>query len=201
MTLPLDPISLADIAAAQNTRDTSLTNLGTSRTLAQKDYGYNATYDQNGLVASLAQDPNNPYSKASLLQLSHDNHLAVNKQNFANRGQYYSGSFGVAQSLEDQNFSQGNAGLRNAFINFIARNQGGINAANSKYTTDYGSALAGNVTRAAANDTGQGGEVPAAAPVPVGNSPIPAGGVASSFKQAARAQFKKKPLSFGWGGR
>jgi hypothetical protein len=45
MTLPLDPISLADIAVAQNTRDTTLIGLGTQRTQTAQQYGYTPTYD------------------------------------------------------------------------------------------------------------------------------------------------------------
>ncbi len=173
MTLPLDPQSLADIAAAQNTRDTNLTNLGTSRTLAAKEYGYTPTFDQNGYVQALAQDPNNPYAKAGLLKQSYDNRLATNKQNFASRGQYYAGSFGVAQSLADQDFTKNSSNLQNAFINFIARNQGSINAANSNYTSAYGQALAGAASRAAQNDTGQGEAPPPEAPAPAAGPAAP----------------------------
>ncbi len=180
MTLPLDPQSLADIAAAQTTRDTKITDLGTSRTLAASEYGYTPTYDANGYVQALAMDPNNPNAKAGLLKQSYDNRLAINKQNFANRGQQYAGSFGVAQSLADQDFTKNSSNLQRTFIAFIARNQGGINAATTGYESAYGQALAGNVTRAAANDTGQG--APEAAP-----EAAPAAGPAAPFNSTGFA--------------
>jgi hypothetical protein len=154
MALPVDPIYESAVAGAQNTRDTTLAGLGTQRTLGASQYGYTPTYDANGMVRALAVDPNSPYSRAALLKQSYDQNLARSKQSMASRGQLYAGAYGVAQSLEDQKFGAQSNNLQNAFINFIAANQGAINNTNTNYTNALGSAVGDRAARAAANDTG-----------------------------------------------
>jgi hypothetical protein len=163
VTLPVDPIYESAVAGAQNTRDTTLAGLGTQRTLGASQYGYTPTYDANGMVKALAVDPNNPYSKAALLKQTYDQNLAKSKQSMASRGQLYAGAYGVAQSLEDQKFGAQSNNLQNAFINFIAANQGAINNVNTNYTNALGGAAGDRAARAAANDTGANAPGPAAA--------------------------------------
>lgn len=164
-----DPLYLADIGTANKQKETTLANLGTQRTLAATDYGYNPTYDEHGLVKSLAVDPNNPYSKAALLTKSYQDNLRRNQGSFASRGQLYAGSLGVAQSLEDQNFSQGSNSLTNAFIRFIATNQGQINQANTDWTGAIARAEGEGAYRAS-----QAEPAPAPAPSGGGAAPTPA---------------------------
>ena len=156
MTLPTDPIYLNDVANADRQRTDTLAGLGQQRTQELSQYGYTPTYDANGFVKALALDPNNPYAKSALLLKSYQEGLKKNTQNFANRGQLYAGSYGVAQSLADQGYNQGSNTLQNAVINFIARNQGQINAANTGHTTALTNAQSAALQRAIAADTGAG---------------------------------------------
>ncbi len=172
MTLPTDPIYLNDIANAQRERDTTLAGLGQQRTATALEYGYTPTYDENGFVKALAIDPNDPYAKAAVMQKSYEDNLRNTKQSFASRGQLYSGALGVGQSINDQNYAQGSSNLQNSFINFIARNQGAINAANTGLTNASANALSGAVERASAADTGSNAPGPAAPAAPAMN-PLP----------------------------
>ena len=131
-------------------------------------YGYTPTYDANGLVQSVAVDPNNPYSKANLLTQSYKEGQTANRNSFAGRGQLYAGSLNAAQGRATQGYNIGSNNLQNSFIDFIANNQQALgNAANNYNTTvggEYGNALGRYVPP----------EAPQAAPAPA--PPAPAQG-------------------------
>jgi hypothetical protein len=70
------------------------------------DYGYNP----DGSVNTA-----NPYSRAALFQLAHENHARGNTNNFANQGQLYAGSLINAQALNDSSYAQQDAANRLAY--------------------------------------------------------------------------------------
>jgi hypothetical protein len=161
--LPVDPIFSNDIGTAQRTHDTTVSGLLTQRANTASVYGYTPTYDEQGLIRSLAVDPNSPYAKAALLRKSHTENRARTLNSMASRGQLYSGALGVGQGINDENYQQGSNALQTAFINFIANNQGQINSANTGYANDLAGADSARVSRAVANDTGESGSAAPAA--------------------------------------
>lgn len=168
--VPIDPIYSNDLGIAQRTHDTTVSGLYTQRANTAADYGYTPTYDEQGLIRSLAVDPNNPYAKANLLKKSYTESRARNLNSFASRGQLYAGSLGVAQNIADEGYQQGSNALQSAFTRFIANNQGQINATNTDYANALASADSQRVARASANDTGETAPPPPA-PAAVGNIP------------------------------
>jgi hypothetical protein len=152
--LPVDPIFSNDIGTAQRTHDTTVSGLLTQRANTVAQYGYTPTYDEQGLIRSLAVDPNNPYAKANLLRKSYTENRARTLNSFASRGQLYAGSLGVGQGINDENYQQGSNALQSAFIDFIARNQGQINTTNTNYANAGAAADSARVARASENDTG-----------------------------------------------
>jgi hypothetical protein len=155
--LPIDPIFSNDIGTAQRTHDTSVSGLLTQRANTAAAYGYTPTYDEQGLIRSLAVDPNNPYAKANLLKKSYTENRANTLNSMASRGQLYSGALGVGQGINDENYQQGSNALQTSFINFIANNQGQITGANTNYANALAGADSERVSRAVANDTGDSG--------------------------------------------
>jgi len=162
----VDPIFSNDIGSAQLTHDTTISQLNVQRANTAAEYGYTPTYDEQGLIRSLAVDPNNPYAKANLLKKSYTENRAGTLNNMASRGQLYAGPLGVAQGINDSNYQQGSNALQNAFIHFIANNQGQINATNTDWENAKVAADSARIARAVANDTGEngGGAAPAAGP-------------------------------------
>jgi hypothetical protein len=155
--LPVDPIFSNDIGSAQRTHDTTVSGLYTQRANTAAAYGYTPTYDEQGLIRSLAVDPNNPYAKANLLKKSYTENRASTLNSMASRGQLYSGALGVGQGINDENYQQGSNALQTSFINFIANNQGQITSANTNYANALAGADSERVSRAVANDTGDSG--------------------------------------------
>jgi hypothetical protein len=152
--LPVDPIFSNDIGTAQRTHDTTVSGLLTQRANTASAYGYTPTYDEQGLIRSLAVDPNNPYAKANLLRKSHTENRARTLGSMASRGQLYSGALGVGQGINDENYQQGSDALQKSFIDFIARNQGQITGANTNYANALAGADSERVSRAVAADQG-----------------------------------------------
>jgi len=187
--LPVDPIFSNDLGSAQRTHDSTISQLNVQRANTAAEYGYTPTYDEKGLIRSLAVDPNNPYAKANLLKKSYTENRAGTLNNMASRGQLYAGSLGVAQGINDSNYQQGSNALQNAFINFIAQNQGQINTTHTNYANALAAADSERVARAVANDTGDYGTPPPPAP-----SPSPARAPVKSS-----TPYKKKPGSKGLG--
>jgi hypothetical protein len=155
--LPVDPIFSNDIGTAQRTHDTSVSGLLTQRANTAAAYGYTPTYDEQGLIRSLAVDPNSPYAKANLLRKSHTENRARTLNSMASRGQLYAGALGVGQGINDENYQQSSDALQKSFIDFIARNQGQINQTNTDYANSLAGADSERVARAVANDTGESG--------------------------------------------
>lgn len=80
-----------------------------------------AAYQQGNLGFDLGYNPGgtintaNPYSRAALLQLSHEHDLAGANTSYAAQGQLYSGAYGRAKAGADRNYGQAEAANRTAF--------------------------------------------------------------------------------------
>jgi hypothetical protein len=131
---PVDPAYDQQAAALKNSFNGSLADLDAQRTQTLLDYGYTGKFDDKGsLVAdSLAFDPNNPFSKAALLQRHYQNAQRGNSTSYAARGQLYAGSLQNAiketdhqRDLSDDSLKKSlNATLVN---NLIQRRTAGTN--------------------------------------------------------------------------
>lgn len=75
------------------------------------DYGYRVDPTTGQLVA----DASNPYSRAAMYQLAHDNSARGNTNSFAAQGQLYSGALTNAQSLNDQALTRNDAANKLAY--------------------------------------------------------------------------------------
>jgi len=186
----VDPIFSNDLGTAQRNHDSTIAGLLTQRANTAAQYGYKPTYDEQGLIRSLAVDPNNPYAKANLLKKSYTENRARTTNSMASRGQLYAGSLGVAQGINDQGYQQGSNALQNAFINFIASNQGQINSTNTNYANALAAADSERVARASQNDTGE--------TAPPAQTPAQYAAQANPHVGSSKP-YKKKPGSKGLG--
>jgi hypothetical protein len=146
--LPVDPVYDKQIAGYGQTRDNTISGLEGQKTSTLADYGYGATYDANGNVASLTVDPNNPYSRAAQLKKSYDQAKTGTTNGLAARGQLYSGAMTNAQNANDTGYSQGVNTLEKNLGQILASIIGGERTARTDYTTNEGTAYGDRVGRA-----------------------------------------------------
>jgi hypothetical protein len=80
-----------------------------------------AAYQQGNLGFDLGYNPDgtvntaNPYSRAALLQLSHEHDLAGANTSYAAQGQLYSGAYGRAKARADNGYAMNEAANRLAY--------------------------------------------------------------------------------------
>jgi hypothetical protein len=173
--LPVDPTYDAQIGAYTRTRDDTVAGLQGQRTSGLLSAGYNATYDANGNVASLAYDPNNPYSQAALARTVYQQSKTGTNNSMAARGQLYSGALTNAQNQNDTNFNVGENSRQTALTNFLNGITTGQTAAKNDYTTNFANAGADRLGRAPTNPNytptdANAGATPAPAAGPSGPS-------------------------------
>ena len=174
-----DPQYIAAAGNADQTLQTTLGGLLGNLTSGLTSYGYKATFDPNDpfKVTGLAYDPNNPYSKASLLRTSYANAQRKNTNSFAAAGQLYAGSLNNAQDIATNSFNVGNDAILKAVNNLIAgiggREQSAKTLAATNTTNAAGTAF-DRYTAAHQNDPAiPGTAAPASSPAPA--APRPAG--------------------------
>jgi hypothetical protein len=81
--------------------------------------GYTATYGADGLVQSLAYDPNNPYSQAALARTIYQQSKSGTTNSMAGRGLLYSSAINNAQNQNDTNFNVGEDSRQKGLIGFL----------------------------------------------------------------------------------
>lgn len=128
-----DPQYSLQVGNLQQAYTNAITPLQQQRQAQAARFGYTPTYDANGFVQSVSVDPTDPYSKANLMAESYHEAQKRNTNSFAGRGQLYAGSLQGAQDQSTKGYNIGSNNLQQAFIDFIAGNQGQINAAGDAY--------------------------------------------------------------------
>ena len=183
-----DPVYTQQTVGARQTYDTTVGGLNAERTRQAHLYGYTPTYDANGQVQSVQVDPTDPYSKANLLTQSYKEGQTSNRNQYAGRGQLYAGSLNAAQDRGTKGYNIGSNNLQNAFIDFIAGNQGQMNQAGATYNTTVQGAYGDAYGRYVPPDTST--PEATAAPAPT---------VAQGFTSDPTAQYNVFPTSDGKG--
>lgn len=146
--LPLDPQYDATEAGLRRTRDDTLAGLSGQRTQTLGAYGYSAQYNPDGSVASLAFDPNNPFSRAALARTRYQQSKTGTQNSMASRGSLYAGSLQQAQGINDTNFNQNEDQLQKQLGAALAGILGQERSAKSTYESGIGQAGADRITRA-----------------------------------------------------
>jgi hypothetical protein len=146
---PLPPDATYDqqVAAYGQRRDDTIAGYEGQKTSALADYGYGATYDADGNVASLTVDPNNPYSRAAQLKRSYDQSKTGTTNSLAARGQLYSGAMTNAQDANDRGYLQGQNDQQESLGAILAGIIGGERTARTDYQTNAAGAYGERVGR------------------------------------------------------
>jgi hypothetical protein len=166
--LPPDATYEQQIGALGRSRDDTLAQLAGQRTSTLADYGYNASFDGSGGVTGLTVDPNNPYSKAALLQKSYENAKRGTTTGLAAQGHLYSSSMTNEQNNNDTGYSTSKDNLEKNLGSILASILGQERATRTAYETDAAGAYGDRVGRASSNPTysptGTGAPAASAAP-------------------------------------
>jgi len=191
--LPPDPVYDADEAAARRTRDTTITDLGAERSRTNLDYGFT-----EGVGGTLAYDPTNPFSKASVLKKNYDIDRRSKAQSMAAGGNLYSGAFQNAQDAVNRGELQGSTALTSSLGRWLAGNTVDVANARTAYDTSVATA-AGN--RVARFDTNPLYNPPGASPdevtaaVKAGIAAAPVAAAPHPTKATASANAQKKVVN------
>jgi hypothetical protein len=133
--LPVDPLYDKTIAGLGKTRTDTLADITRRRTAGLSTSGYTATYGPDGLVQSLAYDPNNPYSQAALARTIYQQSKSGTTNRMAGRGLLYSSAVNNAQNQNDTNFNVGEDSRQKGLIGFLNGLTGQEKGANDAYDT------------------------------------------------------------------
>jgi hypothetical protein len=144
--LPPDATYDQAVALLQRQRDEGLASITANRQQGLSNYGF--TEGPNG---TLAVDPNNPFSQASLLKKSYDTNRRSTGQSMASGGQLYSGAFQNAQDLVNRNELQASDALQKAAASFLAKNTQAGKEAATNYEIAAGQAYGDRVGRFQSN--------------------------------------------------
>jgi hypothetical protein len=122
-TLPVDPLFTEEESTLGATKTSGLAAVTGERGRGLSEYGFTETEPGAGKeYGDLAFDPNNPFSRASLLKRTYD----VNRQGTGNqmgaRGQLYAGAYQTAQNQLNYNQLGAEDTLQNSLIAFLAGN-------------------------------------------------------------------------------
>lgn len=187
--LPPDASYDATVAGLQRTRDDTLAALSGQRTQTLGNYGYNAQYNPDGSVASVAFDPSNSFSRAALARTRYQQSKTGTQNSMAAHGNLYAGSLLSAQAQNDTNFNQQDDALQKQLGAALAAILGGERTAKSTYETGVGQAGADRITHA--------GDNPLYSPtLDQGGAP---GSSAAAPSVSKLPSYKKKPGSKGLG--
>lgn len=184
--LPVDAAYDDQIGGLQRRRDDDLAALGNAQTRTLSDYGYSATFDEKGGLTGLAVDPNNPFSRASLLRKSYQQSKARTQNSMAARGQLYAGALNRMQSSNDLGYARDDnqlqGGLRDVLLGLADRRR----QVNSDYELGAGQAMGDRVSRAV--------QSPLYQPAPsASGSATPTGSAAPAFTAKPGTDSKGNP--------
>lgn len=150
--MPPDAQLEADIFGLGRQRDVSLGNIGAGRVQGLAEYGYNeGAIDPTTGYGALSFDPNNPFSKASLLKRNYDTQRRTAAQSMGSTGGLYSGAFQTAQDVTNRNQLQDTDVLQKSLAAFLAQNTGQRAQAQVDYETGVGRAQGEAVGRFGTN--------------------------------------------------
>jgi hypothetical protein len=159
--LPPDASYDSIIASLQKTRDQGIAGLVGERTRTLSDYGF-----QEGPNGALTFDPNNPFSKASVMKQTYDTNRRSTGQSMGAGGQLYSGAYQNSQDLINRNQLQSEDALTKNIQGFLARNTQDQATTGTSYETAAGQAYGDRVGRFQTNplyDPATAASTPAAA--------------------------------------
>jgi len=164
LDLPVDPAYDAQIAALQRTKANTIAGLAAARTQGYANYGYTGTEQTDpvtGLISvtGLTFNPNDPFSKASLLKKTYDASRARSAESSAASGGLYSGAAQHAQDYGVRQQMQAEDALQKSLISFLGRNAQQQVQAGVDYETGAGQAYGDRVTRASTMTTDANGNL------------------------------------------
>jgi hypothetical protein len=152
--LPVDPIYDQQVAGVNQGYGDALAGLNQQQLATLADYGYTATFDDQGKVTGLTYDPSNPFSRAALLRKHYQQAKTGTTNSLAAHGQLYSGAMVNAQDANDRGYLQGEntlqSGLTGRLTGFAQRRR----EAGTRHEQDLSQAGAERVGRARDQDTG-----------------------------------------------
>jgi hypothetical protein len=183
--LPPDATYDSVIGSLQKTRDDTIAGLIGDRGRTLTDYGF-----KEGPNGALTFDPNNPFSKASVMKQTYDTNRRSTGQSMGAGGQLYSGAYQNSQDLINRNQLQSEDALTKNIQGFLTRNTQDQTAAGTSYETAAGQAYGDRVGRFQTNplyDPATAASTPAAA-TPV---PAAAAGAAKPASSAALEVWQK----------
>jgi hypothetical protein len=140
--LPVDATYDSEMGALGMTRDQGLAAATGERTRGLAEYGFTeSAFDPaTQTMGALAFDPNNPFSKASLLKKSYDTSRRSTGQSMGAGGQLYSGAYQNAQDLVNRDQLGGEDSLQKSLIGFLAGNSGQRTQAQTDFELGAGQA-------------------------------------------------------------
>jgi hypothetical protein len=144
LPLPVDSTYDSDIAGYDRTRRDTKTGLVGERDRGLKEYGFT----EDPTSKALAFDPNNPFSRASLLKKNYDVSRASTGQNMGSRGQLYAGAYQTAQDSINRGQLGDEDTLQKSLGAFLAGNTGAMTDADTLYENNAATADARRTLRA-----------------------------------------------------
>jgi hypothetical protein len=178
--LPVDANYDQTIALLQRQRDQQLATITAERARTLSDYGFQES--ANGM---LTFDPNNPFSKSSVMKKTYDTNRRSTAQSMGSGGQLYAGSFQNAQDLIGRNQLQSEDALQKNLQAFLARNAGQRAEAGTGYETAAAQAYGDRIGRFQSNplyDPASGADGTTSSTPPANAVPAAAGGRAPVTK-------------------
>lgn len=145
---PVDPVYDQQVGGLTRRRDDSYADIKGRQDRTLIDYGYNATFDANGVLTGLTVDPSNPFSRAALLQKSYQQNKAGNVNSYAAKGMYRSGALQNAQNQAEFNYQQGSDALQKQLTSSLAGYQSERANAGTDYEIGVGQAKGDSIGRA-----------------------------------------------------
>jgi hypothetical protein len=144
---PPDPIYDDEIAGLAKARDATVTNLGQGRQAELLGTGY--TEDAN--TGALAFDPNNPFSRASLLKRNYDVSRSRTGNQMASGGQLYAGAYQTAQDSINRGQMGAEDALQKSLTSWLSDNTQRKAQAGMDYEAGAGRAAGASTARALDN--------------------------------------------------
>lgn len=144
--LPPDPLYDREVGGLTAQHSNAIGDLKGNRVRTLIDFGYT-----EGSPGQIAFDPNNPYSRAALLQRRHDQAQTGLTNRYAAMGQLYAGSLQNAKNAENFQYGASSDALGKALINFLANNTSGQQTADTNYQLGLGAALGNRLGRLGSN--------------------------------------------------
>jgi hypothetical protein len=178
---PPDPIYDDEIAGLARRRDDTVTGLGQGRQAELLGYGY--TEDPN--TRALAFDPNNPFSRASLLKRNYDVSRSRTGNQMASGGQLYAGAFQTSQDAINRGQLGAEDALQQSLTSWLAQNTQRKAQAGIDYETDAGRAAGRSAARA----------LDSPLYTPTAQTPIKGAGTTTSAGGTPKPPAIKKPAS------